>query len=151
MLWFLYHDYLAFHLQHLQALFLFILCCYLFCLFGHVACGILVPWPGMEPIPTTVDMQSFNCWTTREINPCLFFSFKHLWYLLFHIIFVYFNTICMPFIFKNVTLIYKYENMFGLYLYHFHLFVSFLKNVFSITYTLLCHLRYFLKYLCFPF
>ena len=122
LLWFLYHDYLAFHLQRLQALFLFILCCCcLFCFFGHVACGILVPWPGMEPIPTTVGMQSFNRWTKKR-SPCILFSFKHLWYLLFHIIFVYFNTVCMPFTFKNVTLIYKYENTFGLYLYHFHLF-----------------------------
>ena len=32
----------------------------------HVACGILVPWPGIEPRPSAVKAQSPNHWTTRE-------------------------------------------------------------------------------------
>ena len=43
-----------------------------FCLFvfGHAACRILVPWPGIEPgRPLTVTAQSPNHWTTGEF-PC---------------------------------------------------------------------------------
>ena len=31
------------------------------------ACGILVPWPGMEPIPSTLEAWSLNHWTAREV------------------------------------------------------------------------------------
>ena len=34
---------------------------------AHVVCGILVPQPGIEPLPLTVETQSLNHWTTREI------------------------------------------------------------------------------------
>ena len=30
-------------------------------------CGILIPRPGVEPIPPAVQGQSFNHWTTREV------------------------------------------------------------------------------------
>ena len=33
----------------------------------YVACGILVPGPGIEPVPPTVEAQSLNHWTTREV------------------------------------------------------------------------------------
>ena len=32
----------------------------------HVACGVLVPQPGIEPGPPTVEVPSPNLWTTRE-------------------------------------------------------------------------------------
>ena len=31
------------------------------------ACGILVPQPGTEPISSTVEVQSLNHWTAREV------------------------------------------------------------------------------------
>ena len=31
-----------------------------------VACGILVPWPGIEPVPSAVKAPSLNHWTVRE-------------------------------------------------------------------------------------
>ena len=31
------------------------------------ACGILVPQPGMEPVPPALGAQSPNLWTTREV------------------------------------------------------------------------------------
>ena len=34
--------------------------------FGLVACGILVPWPGIEPGPPAVEAWSTNHWTARE-------------------------------------------------------------------------------------
>ena len=34
----------------------------------HVTCGISVPWPGIKLMPPTVEMQSLNHWTTREIQ-----------------------------------------------------------------------------------
>ena len=33
----------------------------------QVACRILVPWPGIEPVPPAVEVQSFNHWTTNEV------------------------------------------------------------------------------------
>ena len=33
----------------------------------HAACGILVPRPGMEPVPPAVEARSLNRWTTREV------------------------------------------------------------------------------------
>ena len=38
----------------------------------HVACSILVPWPGIEPRPPALKAQNLNNWTTRE---ALFFIF----------------------------------------------------------------------------
>ena len=32
-----------------------------------MACGILVPQPGIEPLYPGVEMQSPNHWTTREL------------------------------------------------------------------------------------
>ena len=34
--------------------------------FGRVACGILVPQPGIEPTPSAVKVQSPNHWTAKE-------------------------------------------------------------------------------------
>ena len=56
-----------------------------FFFFGLAAGGILVPLPGMEPVSPTVEAQSLNYWTTREVprdyleaNPKHFISFcKH--------------------------------------------------------------------------
>ena len=33
----------------------------------HTACGILVPWPGIEPVPHAVEVQHPNHWTAREV------------------------------------------------------------------------------------
>ena len=37
----------------------------------HVACGILVPGPGIKPATPALEVQSLNHWTTREVplNP----------------------------------------------------------------------------------
>ena len=39
--------------------------------FGHAtwACGNLISWPGMEPVPTAFAAQSLSHWITREV-PC---------------------------------------------------------------------------------
>ena len=36
-----------------------------------MACGILVPQPGIEPTPPAVEAQSRNHWTAREVPPFL--------------------------------------------------------------------------------
>ena len=43
--------------------------CYSFFLWGSfaTACKILVPWPRIKPVPHTVEAQSLNHWTVREI------------------------------------------------------------------------------------
>ena len=33
----------------------------------HAACGILVPWPGIEPAPPTLEVWHLNHWATREV------------------------------------------------------------------------------------
>ena len=33
-----------------------------------MACGILVPQPGIEPVHAAVDTKSPNLWTTREMT-----------------------------------------------------------------------------------
>ena len=41
-----------------------------FIIFGHaarLACGILVPRPGIETVPPAVEVQSPNHWTAREV------------------------------------------------------------------------------------
>ena len=40
---------------------------YLLFIFGHVACGILVSWPGMEPKTPALETRGFNHLTTREV------------------------------------------------------------------------------------
>ena len=39
---------------------------------SHVACGISVPWPGIEPTPSAVESQNLNHWAAREVPPFLF-------------------------------------------------------------------------------
>ena len=45
-------------------------CSFFFLIFGYMVCGILVPWPGIESMPHAVQVQSFNCWTTRKVPWC---------------------------------------------------------------------------------
>ena len=33
----------------------------------YVACRILVPWPGSEPVPPALGAQGLNYWTTRKV------------------------------------------------------------------------------------
>ena len=42
----------------------------LFLAVPHMACGILVPRPGIEPRPSAVRVQSPNHWTAREVPVC---------------------------------------------------------------------------------
>ena len=49
-------------IQHNRTFLLFIWPC-------HVACGILVPGPEIEPMPPAGEGQSLNHWTTRGV-PC---------------------------------------------------------------------------------
>ena len=35
--------------------------------FGHTAHGILVPQPGIEPVPPALEARSLNHCTTREV------------------------------------------------------------------------------------
>ena len=48
------------------------------------ACGILVPWPGIEPMPSVVKVLSPYHWTTREF-PILFLKNSISFLLLFHL------------------------------------------------------------------
>ena len=42
--------------------------CFFFILPCCVTCGILVPWPGIEPGPSAVRIESPNHWTAREFS-----------------------------------------------------------------------------------
>ena len=39
---------------------------YLFIWLHCAACGLLVPQPGIEPVPPALDAQSLSPWTSRE-------------------------------------------------------------------------------------
>ena len=39
-----------------------------------MACGVLVPRPGIEPAPSAVKVWRPNHWTGREFPVCLFFN-----------------------------------------------------------------------------
>ena len=39
-----------------------------------MACGILVPQPGIEPVPAAVEARSFNQWPTREVPTVFYFK-----------------------------------------------------------------------------
>ena len=41
--------------------------CFVLSWLHHVACGILVPWPGIESVPPAVEAWSLNHWTAREV------------------------------------------------------------------------------------
>ena len=41
-----------------------------------MTCGILVPHPGTEPMPTSVGAQSLNHWIAKEV-PCINFKKKN--------------------------------------------------------------------------
>ena len=44
--------------------------------FVYVACGILVPQPGIQPGPLALEAWSLNYWTTREVPLLSFFKLK---------------------------------------------------------------------------
>ena len=48
--------------------------CVHFSFFGRSSCcGILGPWPEVEPMPSAVKAQGCNLWTTREFPWCVYF------------------------------------------------------------------------------
>ena len=48
---------------------------FMFWFFSCKICGILIPWPGIKPVPTGLEGKD-NHWTTREVTPsCLCWSF----------------------------------------------------------------------------
>ena len=40
----------------------------------RAACGILVPQPGIEPVPPAMEARSPNHWTTREFPESVFIT-----------------------------------------------------------------------------
>ena len=58
---------------------------------GHAACGILIPWPGIEPMVPAVAALSRNHWTTREVSSIAFClqRLSETFHLLPYIIFVF--------------------------------------------------------------
>ena len=41
--------------------------CFIFCWLHQLACGILVPPPGIEPVPSAVEAQTPNHWPSRAV------------------------------------------------------------------------------------
>ena len=48
-----------------------------------MACGILVPKPGIEPMPPEVDVQSLNHWIAREV-PIMIFKINSSFFFFFY-------------------------------------------------------------------
>ena len=53
---------------------------YLFIWLHRTACGILIPRPGVQPMPTALEVQSLNHWTAREV----FFLLKYSWFTMLY-------------------------------------------------------------------
>ena len=53
-----------------------------------MTCGILVPWPRIEPVPPTLEAPSLYHWTPREVPMAVFFFFLSLMTLF---LFFFFN------------------------------------------------------------
>ena len=52
--------------------------CFLFLFFGqHVAWGILVLQPGIDPITSLLEVRSLNHWTTKEVCLCIHLNSFH--------------------------------------------------------------------------
>ena len=62
-----------------------------------MACGILVPEPGIEPESPAVEAQSLNDWTAREVPAILEF--------IFHVEEIINKQINRQYNFKNVSLL----------------------------------------------
>ena len=45
-----------------------------------MACGILVPWPGIELMPPVLEARSLNHWTARKVLPSFLFPFSFFFY-----------------------------------------------------------------------
>ena len=48
-----------------------------------MACGILVPEPGIEPMPPAADVQSLNHWIAREV-PIMIFNINSFFFFFFN-------------------------------------------------------------------
>ena len=48
--------------------------CFCFFFFGHSACGIIGPQPGIKPVPPVLEAQRFNHGTAREVLNEEFYS-----------------------------------------------------------------------------
>ena len=59
----------------LAYIFTLIFIIFLFIWLCPVACGILVPQPGIKPAPPALEVWSLNHWTTREV-PAYIFNIK---------------------------------------------------------------------------
>ena len=58
---------------------------YTFFLRPHcVACVILVPWPGIEPMPPAVEAWSLNHWTAREVLTFFFVKYIFFFTMVYH-------------------------------------------------------------------
>ena len=44
-----------------------------------VACGILVPWLGIEPVPPALGAQNLNHWATREVPQWIWLNVILIW------------------------------------------------------------------------
>ena len=79
--------------------------CFFFWPRGTV-CGILVPWPGMEPSPPAMAAWSPNHWTTREVPICAFRKRK-IFYKLYYFQFKSTNTgFLLSFLFLNFWILF---------------------------------------------
>ena len=73
----------------LQIDFFFLFSFFFFFLPHHAACKILVPQPGIEPVPPEIVVRSFNHWMASEV-PRINILFSELRITFFHL---YLNTL----------------------------------------------------------
>ena len=59
---------------------------FFFPLASCATCRILVPWPGIEPMPPAVEVWSSNHWTAREVPEVCYFKHQLLFLCLIYIL-----------------------------------------------------------------
>ena len=84
-----------FHVNHLFGVLLFS--------YMGEAYGILVPQPGMESMPPTVDGRSLNPWTDCRRSPCLLFFMSGL-FTFFSFFFPFGSALLLIYVFRILTL-----------------------------------------------
>ena len=69
--------------------------CFMFLFFGHDACGILAPWPGLKPAPPTLEGKVLTTGPPGKSQEYYFiyllWSFAFFWELSVHILYTFFH------------------------------------------------------------
>ena len=89
---------------------------FFFLFFGCTACGILVPWPGMEPMPPSLEAWSLDNWTVCVIILCHHIMKQFAgWFFCFNMVFLIIPHAHLLYLLNYSIAFYRYPNLFSFY------------------------------------